>query len=298
MRDGMLKVLLADGRRAPALLPAGAQGDRLAAWLDGRLAEVGDVLAARRLSRQAGVVGLGTRIVEGTPDLLVGTHLDHGVWADLLAWSAPLREVQDWTRVLQRAVDAVPSARGVRVRLAGRRAPPVRTGRRVGHYLVAGKLRTIRSQARPWGEVVVDTRQVRDLRHHAAYRQALLAWDTQAGPVQGRLRPATPHTLQRCLDEGAVIGAYKDGAWAGLAAAHVDGVRGVHGYRVVAMFLDAPLRRQRKAAVLQRALAEALVDTGRDALWGLIDGRDMAALRTALRCGREVAETWWTFERA
>ena len=79
----------------------------------------------------------------------------------------------------------------------------------------------------------------------------------------------------------------------GVAAALRQDERSLGGFCVMELFLSPDVQGRGWAPRLQRALIEALPARPGDCLHGTIHGLNRPSLRTALRCGREVVETWW-----
>jgi L-amino acid N-acyltransferase YncA len=278
------------------LLPPAARARRLGAWLD-----------EQRFQRNVPVPGAppaayAHRLLRAprAPTLLAGIRfkgMDPAQpFVDLLAWDAPLQD----PRAMRRALDRVRAAFAdfgvdrVRVRWPGERPPPVPKARRaVDQWLVAGRLADLVARGRPFGFEAVEVVRAHDLGFFEPYRQAFARWQAGVGPRGVEVHPELREDLQACLEEGAVVVARAGGAWAGVMAARRTPERAIDGYAVHELFLDETLRGRRRAPVLQRHLIEALPDHGRDCLWGTIHRTNAPSLRTALRCGRRVVETWW-----
>jgi len=301
----------------PALLPPAPRLRGAAAWLETQLAQLQDADFGVRFARACPVPGMAAadyqaRLLQapGAPALLAGIRFKGGdlAWpfVDLLAWDRPLYNAAAWDRVLVRVEEAFGGfrPRAVRVRLAGEVPPPVPAGRRaIDQWLVAGRLRVLKGQATPPSGVgaalppALRLGGVEDLAFVEELHAAFVTWRAQVGPRGAEVHVAQEDELVRCLETGAVVCAWWGGTWAGVAAAARARERAVQGYEVVELFLDAPLRGRGLAARLQGALVAALSDRGRDALFGTIHASNTPSLRTALRCGRQVAETWWFLSR-
>ncbi len=292
-------------------LPAGVRRRQLGAWLDEAVSHVDDDLRARRFAQACPVSGLEHsawkhRVVpflDGA--LLAGIRFYGGDTArpfvDLLAWEPRVTALTDWAPV----VAAVARAFGdfgpesVRVRWPGQHRPPLdRTRLTVDQHLVAGRLSTLRSAGRPWGWDSVDVRRTVSLDRMARFEERFAAWQASAGTLGRRVFPATRAQMQACVDTGVVVELWQGPQWVGWTGARRRRDRVLDGYQVVELFVDEPLRGRRRAVVLQRHLIDHLRDRGRDSLHGMIDGRNRASLRTALRSGRKICETWWFMQVA
>lgn len=308
LRDVFVEQQMLNLGAAPAaMLPPTERRRRLADWLDQALAQVDDQLFGARFARACPVPGVAAsayqaRILRqsGRATLLAGIRFKGGdvslPFVDLLAWDRPLGSAQAWRAVLGRLEDAFSCfrPRWVRVRWPGQAAPPVADARReVDQWLVAGRLGDLQARPWPWAVSAVDVRPVQDLAFVDDFQAAHALWRRRVGPRGAEVSAAEVDELARCLETGAVVCAWRAGRWAGLAAAARGKERAMVGYEVVELFLDAPLRGQGRGPVLQRHLIDALPDHGRDALYGTIHGSNLPSLRTATRCGRTIAETWW-----
>lgn len=292
---------------AGPLLPPAARTRRLRAWVGEGLSRVDDEVWAARFQHHCPVPGAPRSAYQhrllaapGRPTLLTGIRFKGGdtAWpfVELMAWDRALEGAAAWdrTRARIRTAFAPFRPRAIRVRWPGQGAPPVpRSARSVDQYLVAGRLSDLRGRSRPWGHEAVEVVRARDDAFHADFTAAFARWQAGAGPLGAEVLPADRETWARCLDSGAIVCARASGRWAGVMGAARAAERTVEGYCVQELFLDTPLRGRRRAPVLQRHLVDVLLDRGRDCLWGTIHGTNAPSLRTALRTGRQVIETWW-----
>jgi hypothetical protein len=237
---------------------------------------------------------------EGQPTLVCGIGFETDgsdvSYVELVAWDRPLIDMRAWNQVLRRLMRAFAGFRPARihVRMPGHRVPRVpRQRRKVDQWLMSGRLDALRARGKPWGWAAIDVRQVHELSFYDELSAAFASWQQSVGPRGHDVRLASREQLAECLETGAVVCAYADGVWAGVGAAARGEERLTYGYEILCFFLDVPLRRRRRAPILQRHLIDALVDRGRDALFGTIDGSNTPSLRAAQRCGRDVVETWW-----
>lgn len=86
---------------------------------------------------------------------------------------------------------------------------------------------------------------------------------------------------------------FVNGAWAGTVAARSEPLFGIPGFIIVEEVLAAPWRRQGLGPILQRCLAEKIIQQygENNLLHGTIAGINLPSLRTALRSGREIVTT-------
>lgn len=93
--------------------------------------------------------------------------------------------------------------------------------------------------------------------------------------------------LAELARDGNLFEIVVDERWAGTAAVDSDCEEGLKGYRMVEFLLTGDYRGQRLGTAAQRRLAEKLDrKSGRRVLFGSIDARNEAPIRTARRLGR------------
>ena len=299
---------LARGLPAHWPLPRRAAARLLERWVDEALQRTEDEFFANRLARACPVPGVPPeaylhRVVQapGAPDLLAGIRFKGGQLAwpfvELLAWEAPLQRPEEWAAVRGRLTAAFSdfSPRALRVFWPGTERPAVgcSDATTLDQWLVAARLSRLHDQPRPWGEVSVDLRLLRDLSWYPRYREAHATWREGAGGLGAEVPPQTRETFARCLATGLVVGLYENNRWRGVAAAYRQREAAVDGYRICALFLDAPLRGRRRAAPLLRALVDRLPDGGRDSVHGPVHRLNLPARNTARRCGIVPVAGWW-----
>lgn len=287
-----------DAIRPPMRLPAMVRRSRLDSWLHKGLGRTEDQLFARRFARACPVPGVDEdaylhRVLGDDPTVLAGIRFKGGkrpAFVDLLAWDRPIRR---WDRLLAELARhfAAFEPRWVRVQLPGEEPPPVEAT--VDQVVVAARLSELFERDRPWAWGSLEVERAQDLDWRSYHEAAFESWRASVGELGAEVDVASRSSLQASLDTGAVVCARRQGRWAGVAAAKMSPGRWWPGYEVVELFLDRPLRGQRLAPVVQRALIESLVDRGTDVLWGTIAGNNAPSLSTARRCGRRVVETMW-----
>jgi len=237
---------------------------------------------------------------EGGPTLLAGIRFKGGdrerPFVDLLAWDQPLSTAADWRAVRQRlARDFAPFApRVLRVCVPGDATPPVaESEREVDQRLVGGSLETLRSLPRPPVPPGVVFEVARTLDFVESFHASFARWQEGAGPRGQEVYAASRDELETCLSTGLVVCALHQGRWAGVMAVYEAQGQRLPGTVVCELFLDASLQGRGCAPALQRSLIEHLDAPGATVLFGTIHGTNEPSLRTALRCGRRVVETWW-----
>ncbi len=237
----------------------------------------------------------------GQPNLLAGIRFKGGSVAlpfiDLLAWDQPLYEAAVWEAVLQRLRShfAPFAAPFVRVRWPGREPPPCGRAREVDQFLLAGGLDSLVA-APPTSRL--QFAPARDLAWKPSFEESFKAWADAAGPLADEVAPSTRADFETCLQTGAVVCAWHQGVWAGVAAAASADERVLSGYCVFEQFLAGSARGRGLGVELQAGLISALrrLAASQAVLWGTIHGSNGASVKTAQRCGREVVETWWFLE--
>ncbi len=289
-------------------LPRRAAGRLLERWVGEALQRTEDELFAARLARACPLPGLTPSAYQhrllrapDSPTLLAGIRFKAGrvqwPFVELLAWDAPLSRPEDWSAVRRRlqAAFAAFSPRAFRLRWPGIQRPPLGRPERttLDQWLVAARLSELHQQPRPWGEVSVDLRVLRDLAWYPRYASAHATWRDGAGALGAEVPPLAREGFARCLETGLVTGVFENGRWQGVAAACRQREADLDGYQVCALFLDTRLRGRRRAAPLLRALLDRLPDTGRDVVHAAVHRLNLPARSTARRCGVGPLAGWW-----
>ncbi len=235
------------------------------------------------------------RILHGAPALLCGVRFKGGDTAlpfvDLLAWDVPLQSADDWLRAVARARGSfgVFQPRWVRTCLPGE-APPLPEAE-IDQRLVGGRIDELLGHPAPFVPEGISLHRARDLSFLPLFQDSFERWQAGAGALAAEVSPATEASLRACLQDGVVVCAHHAGRWVGMMAArHAEGAR-LAGFEVVELFLSPEAQGRGAAPALQRALIGQL--PGGEVLFGTIHGTNTPSLRTALRCGRRVIETWW-----
>lgn len=160
------------------------------------------------------------------------------------------------------------------------------------HHLVGG-LEQLRAGPKPWTQRVVDVRRSVSLAPYPMFEQAFSEWQERAGPRGTEVWPASRADLESCVATGALVSVWQGQDWCGWMGARRAAHALTDGYEVMELFLMPAVRGKRRAASVQRALIDTLVDHGRDALWGTVHASNRPSLKTAIRCGRRILQTSW-----
>jgi len=136
----------------------------------------------------------------------------------------------------------------------------------------------------PQGCEILEVRRCQDLDFYPVYRREHDAF--RAASSFGQDVPiSTREDLARCLEEGLLYEARVEGSWAGLIAAAAESFYGISALCIHEEILCEPLRGKGLGPALQRKMIDAV---DKDILiYGTIDARNLASLKTAKRVGRE-----------
>lgn len=129
-----------------------------------------------------------------------------------------------------------------------------------------------------------------DLSWYPEYHKDAERW-RETTPVGEEVSTSTADELQKCLDEGHVVVAMQEGEFLGMAACKRDLNQVLPGWWIVGEYLVQQARGQGLGTALQRGLMNCFTDG--ELVCGTIHGANAPSLATALRCGREIVETWW-----
>ncbi len=88
------------------------------------------------------------------------------------------------------------------------------------------------------------------------------------------------------LEEGTLFEVYIDGAWAGIVAVSRHEEEGLRGFLMIEILLTPDVSGQGFGVALQHQLVNQLAANEDDVLFGTIDARNIAAIKTAQRSGR------------
>jgi RimJ/RimL family protein N-acetyltransferase len=100
---------------------------------------------------------------------------------------------------------------------------------------------------------------------------------------------------RECAREGCLMQVEQDGQIAGVLAARLGALRGLHGWEMLDELLGRSLRGRGLAPTLQRHFASHLDADRAPLLWGTIASRNERSWRTALRVGRRDLGGWLFF---
>jgi len=210
------------------------------------------------------------------------------------AWTRPRADLLDRLARLAEREWHVFRPRRLRLFRAGERWTPPRG--EIDQHLVVGRLDALRARPAPsvTGHVRLlarDARAAEPLAERVGeiYREA---WRARPELV-GRIEPATREELDDCARAGALFEVEIDGTCAGVIAARGARMSAWGGAEVVEEALEPRWWGRGLGAGLQFRLIQALPARLGPWLWGTIDRRNEASLRTARRVGRSIAGSWW-----
>lgn len=163
-------------------------------------------------------------------------------------------------------------------------------GRLPGAYwekrYLAAPLDQMRSADQPEALERVQLRKPDDMTFYRAYRNLYEQRFREQPALREYARIETEEDLEDYLEEGTLFEVLVDKRWAGVIVVTRDEEQGLRGFLVVENLLDPQLGRQRLGVAVQYQLVRALVGEAGDVLFGTIDTRNIAAIKTAQRSGR------------
>jgi len=178
-------------------------------------------------------------------------------------------------------------------RAAGRWTPP---RGEVDQHLLVGRLDALRERPAPSGTAHVRL-LARDARAGEPLAERLGEIYREVGRARpglaGRVQPATREDLEACARADALFEVEIDGLRAGVIAARAGRRLAWSGAEVVEEVLEPRWWGRGLGACLQFRMIQALPARLGPWLWGTIDRRNEASLRTARRVGRAIAGSWW-----
>ena len=129
-------------------------------------------------------------------------------------------------------------------------------------------------------------RQAADMTFYAAYADLYERRFAAFPLLREYTRTETEEAMAEYLQEGTLFEVEVDGAWSGIICVtrHVE--QGLKGFLVVEMLLEPHLSGQGLGVAAQYRLAHALNAEEDDVLFGTIDARNTATIKTARRSGR------------
>lgn len=285
---GITAALLAELQTLAASVgPGGTRLRRFAAACPRLGAQVGDY-AARRLPTTAGPALAGIRFFGGDTAR---------PFVEVSALPAPAAEVDLDALATQLAASfRIFSPQWMRIFSPAPMDPPPHPRARGDVRLIAGhlaELRRLPPLPAPPGAEAVALRPDPTAACFEAYTEVYRR-DHEAEPERRLWLPVEDRpSLLGCGREGGCHQIRVGGEWAGLVAARVGGMRGLSGWEVVDEVLAHPFRGRGLAPHAQRALFRALDAEVAPVIWGTIDARNQASLRTARRAGRTDVGGFW-----
>lgn len=278
----------------------------LRAWLEVALWRSRDEAFGRRYAEVCRVPGVPAlaymnrwiQIPDG-PLLLAGIQFKGGdpslPFVELALWRETPDSEATWSDVMRALEREFAAFRplSIRLRWPGQAPPPIPGHLEVDQLLLAGRLGDL--AATPAAETESLTfRQARDCAWYDQFARASKDWKAQHPELADEVQVCSRGDFEEALEYGAVVCAWVDGQWAGVAAAMREDERALSGFAVWEGLLAASVRGNGWGAALYQALVQTLAAQDPQAiLWGTIHGTNLASRRTAEKCGLVVVETWW-----
>jgi hypothetical protein len=259
---------------------------RVSDWLEKQLALCEDETFGQRFAASCPLPGLGSAAylhrklqVEGET-LLVGIRFKGcdvaQPFVDLLAWTGEPNSA--WIGAIEEAFASF-APRALRYRWLRATDPP--WPGEVDQYLFAGP-----AKGAPHPSVTAAS----DLSWFDDFRNAFDRW-REGSPLGPEVAPSDADELKECLDCGHVVIATEGDTFLGIAACLWREERAFAGWSIMEQFVIPEAQGRGLGSSLQRGLMLHLPPG--DLVWGTIHGDNTASQKTAVRCGRELVETWW-----
>ena len=150
----------------------------------------------------------------------------------------------------------------------------------------AAPVEQMRQRAKPEGYGRVALRRPSDMAFYARYQQVLEERFARQPELEEYTRVEVQEDLAEYLEEGTLFEVLVDGSWSGLVGVTRDAEQGLRGFVVIEIVLADSARGQGLGVAVQQRLVEALAFESGDVLYGTIDARNTAAVKTAQRSGR------------
>lgn len=153
-------------------------------------------------------------------------------------------------------------------------------------YFLAGQLGAIQASARPSQSERISLVAEPGLDSFAEYEECYREFHKLHPGTEAWLEVSDRDAIETCAKAGANFRVRVDDEPGGWMAGKLDDSGPLSGWQVVEESLETRFRGQGLAAAMQRAFLDTL--PGEDLVWGTIDTRNAASLRTARRVGREI----------
>lgn len=150
----------------------------------------------------------------------------------------------------------------------------------------AAPVEQMRQRAKPEGYDRVALRRPSDMAFYARYRQVLEERFAKQPEFEEYTRIEEQEDFAEYLEEGTLFEVVVDGTWSGIVGVTRDMEQGLRGFVVIEIALADSMQGQGLGVAVQQRLVEALDFQSGDALYGTIDARNTAAVKTAQRSGR------------
>lgn len=150
----------------------------------------------------------------------------------------------------------------------------------------AAPVEQMRQRAQPGGYDRVALRRPSDMAFYARYCQLLEERFARQPELEEYTRIEAQEDLAAYLEEGTLFEVMVDGTWAGLVGVTRDAEQGLRGHVVIEIVLAESARGRGLGVAVQQRLVKALTFESGDVLYGTIDARNTAAVKTAQRSGR------------
>ncbi|MBB6099456.1 GNAT superfamily N-acetyltransferase [Deinobacterium chartae] len=212
-------------------------------------------------------------------------------FVDVVASTAPLEAPDLWQALAARIRSEYAVFRPLQLRVFRAGPAPLELAPGlpvVAHTrLVAGLLSAMRSLPDPAHFARLEAHPASNLNFYPRYRAIYDALHAESPERREFARPESEEDLQEALEDGLLFEMRIEGVWAGVMAAYRGVGHGLRGFVVGEMLLDSAFRGQGLGPAAQRCFAHALPARPGDTVFGHIHPRNVAALTTARRCGRQ-----------
>ncbi|MEM7736213.1 MAG: hypothetical protein AAF267_10515 [Deinococcota bacterium] len=152
---------------------------------------------------------------------------------------------------------------------------------------LAARISDMRARPRPAQTSRLQLVKPSDMSFYARYAD-LYKERVEAQPTLSEYaRLETQEDMTSYLEEGTLFEVYINEAWAGLTAVTRHEEQGLRGFVVVEILLSSSVAGQGFGVALQHQLVQQLQANEDDVLFGTIDARNIASIKTAQRSGRQ-----------
>lgn len=227
-------------------------------------------------------------------------------FVDLRATSRPLRCPDELSAVADRAAEAYRLFEPKHVRAFSPSHEALDLGR-LGRgafwerRLLAAPISVMRDRPVPESYDRVTLERSKDLSFYDHYAAAYDELHSRYPEHRDYVTVESLEDMRYYLEVGQVFQVHVDARWAGVVGCYPYQEQGLGGVTVAEMFLDSEHRGRRLGAAVQRQFVEAVqaelapeLAPELRLLWGSIDVRNVAAIRTALSCGRvDIGGYYW-----